>query len=185
MQADEDNFGLMRELPKSRRNILAGAFAAFLFGGKLSLKSPHQFAYAYSEDYEKDTLEFLAKTKAFIANQNDYEDVYESYMKWNTKYSVPGAVDTKRFGKSFLLTTKIFSLVKGGDIDGVENKANEWVNVASALTDGSLSGKEAKDTYGNLVWANNDKSDPKNRIGLCAFGEPAGTKFFNINCDGF
>ena len=83
------------------------------------------------------------------------------------------------------MTTKIFSLVKGGDIDGVENKANEWVNVASALTDGSLSGKEAKDTYGNLVWANNDKSDPKNRIGLCAFGETAGTKFFNINCDGF
>ena len=63
MQADEDNFGLMRELPNSRRNILAGAFAAFLFGGKLSLKSPHQFAYAYSEDYEKDTLEFLAKTE--------------------------------------------------------------------------------------------------------------------------
>ena len=28
----------------------------------------------------------------------------------------------------------------------MENKANEWVNVASALTDGSLSGKEAKDT---------------------------------------
>ena len=146
MQADEDNFGLMRELPNSRRDILAGAFAAFLFGGNLSLKSPHQFAYAYSEDYEKDTLDLLAKTKAFIAKQNYYEDVYESYAKWNTKYSVPGAVDTKRFGKSFLLTTKIFSLVKGGDIDGVEQKANEWVNVASALTDGTLSGKEAKDT---------------------------------------
>ena len=73
MQAEEDNFGLMRELPNSRRDILAGAFAAFLFGGNLSLTTPQQFAYAYSEEYEKDTLDLLAKTKAFITKQNYYD----------------------------------------------------------------------------------------------------------------
>ena len=54
---------------------------------------------------------------------------------------------------------------RGGDFD--EGKFDEWVRLSRGFTDGSISGKAQREAYGNAVWANNDKTDAKNRIGLC------------------
>ena len=50
---------------------------------------------------------------------------------------------------------------------------------------GELSGKAARKAFSEATWGNYDKTDNLNRIGLCVFGDTAGTKALGINCDGF
>lgn len=87
-------------------------------------------------------------------------------------------------GRSFLMTQKVISLTLGAKTGGGA-KTREWIALARGLTDGSVSGAEARERYGAAAWGNYDKSDPKNRIGLCAFGATGPTQALGIDCDGY
>ena len=137
-----------------------------------------------NDAYATDTLATLdAATRLARGDgkQGDDELVGTWYERNKRRY------DNSTQGRSFLMTTKVIGLLRargaGGDFD--EGKFNEWVRLSRGFTDGSISGKAQREAYGNAVWANNDKTDAKNRIGLCIFGETAGTKALGVTCDGF
>lgn len=92
--------------------------------------------------------------------------------------------DQKTRKQSFLLTTRLIAMWRSReDVD--EEKFLTLVDVARKMTDGSMTNAEASEAYGDAVWGNYDKSDVKNRIGLCAFGATAPTKYLGIDCDGY
>jgi hypothetical protein len=85
------------------------------------------------------------------------------------------------------MTTKTLRYALGREKNEAfdEAKFASWVKLSRALTDGSMSAKEQREAYGAAVWANNDKGDAKNRIGLCAFGATGPTAALGIDCSGF
>jgi hypothetical protein len=137
-----------------------------------------------NDEYATDTLATLDAAARLARGEGKADDdalVDGWYARNKSRY------DNSTQGRSFLMTTKVVGLLRargaGGDFD--EGKFDEWVRLSRGFTDGSISGKAQREAYGNAVWANNDKTDAKNRIGLCIFGETAGTKALGVVCDGF
>jgi len=137
-----------------------------------------------NDEYATDTLATLDAAARLARGEGKADDdalVDGWYARNKSRY------DNSTQGRSFLMTTKVVGLLRArgaaGDFD--EGKFDEWVRLSRGFTDGSISGKAQREAYGNAVWANNDKTDAKNRIGLCIFGETAGTKALGVVCDGF
>lgn len=160
-----------------RRSMLMAQTAFVLFSRPRAASAASTRA-EDAREYARDTLATLdAMEKMMAGEAHDMEAI----SGWNERNKM--RYDAKTQGKSFLLTTKLVSLIKGDDVD--EEKFREWLSYARGFTDGSLTGKAARDAYGSAVWGNYDKTDPKNRIGLCVFGETGPTKYLGINCDGY
>lgn len=135
-------------------------------------------------DYDDDTLETLDAATRLVRGTSSASDdarVEGWYDRNKRRY------DNATRGKSFLMTTKTLRYAAGRARDETfdEAKFDEWVKLSRALTDGSMSAKAQREAYGAAVWANNDKSDAKNRIGLCAFGPTPPTIALGIDCSGF
>jgi len=131
---------------------------------------------AYVEDTMR-TLDACERFASGAARAGDEALVSGWFARNRSRYS------QSTHGRSFLMTQKVISLTRAGT--GGEAKTREWIALARGLTDGSISGAEARERYGAAAWGNYDKSDPKNRIGLCVFGATGPTKALGIDCDGY
>ena len=165
---------------KTSRRELAGAVALVATLGRCDGARASRDAM----DYDADTLDALDAATRVVrgkAREGDRERIDGWYERNKRRY------DNATRGKSFLMTTKTLRYAAGRERSETfdEAKFDEWVKLSRALTDGSMSVKEQREAYGAAVWANNDKSDAKNRIGLCAFGATGPTRALGIDCSGF
>ncbi|CEF98425.1 unnamed product [Ostreococcus tauri] len=156
----------------TRRGLLGG-----IVGVPIAL---HARAALASAEYIEDTLAVLDACERLADGRgSDVDDAFVKawYGRNKTRYS------QSEQGRSFLMTSKVVALVRGGNVDS--RKLAEWVPLARGLTNGTITGRAAREAYGSAVWANNDKTDAKNRIGLCIFGATAPTQAMGIDCSGF
>lgn len=174
----------------STRTVRAGATRAgatrrdamrWMTCAPLAVLAPRPCA-ARSDDgaYVMDTLATLDACERLIRGaprEGDDEVVRGWFARNRSRYS------QSTHGRSFLMTQKVIGCARGKT--GSAAKAEAWIALARGLTDGSVSGGEARERYGAAVWGNYDKSDPKNRIGLCAFGATGPTNALGIDCDGY
>jgi len=172
-----------------------GGRRGFMFGAAIATATMALTANAaradgFGEAYVSDTLATLeaAQRLAKGASSDEAADraLVDGWGERNKK-----RYNAKTQGKSYLMTTKVVTLLKGKYSSTLaaatfnDDKFDEWTEYARGFTDGSLTGKAAREAYGSAVWGNYDKTDPKNRIGLCVFGATPPTEALGINCSGF
>jgi hypothetical protein len=175
-----------------RRGLIFGAAIA---AATMAMTSNAAHADGFGEAYVTDTLATLeaAQRIAKGASSDEASDraLVDGWSERNKK-----RYNAKTQGKSYLMTTKVVTLLKGkyaapavsttlASTTFDADKFDEWTEYARGFTDGSLTGKAAREAYGSAVWGNYDKADPKNRIGLCVFGATPPTEALGINCSGF
>lgn len=172
-----------------RRGLMFGAAIAT---ATMALTANAARADGFGEAYVSDTLATLEAAQRLAKGSSSDEAadraLVDGWVERNKK-----RYNAKTQGKSYLMTTKVVTLLKGkysasstlAAATFNEDKFDEWTEYARGFTDGSLTGKAAREAYGSAVWGNYDKTDPKNRIGLCVFGATPPTEALGINCSGF
>ena len=141
------------------------------------------------------TFGLIGSTADLIEGKSsDIDGWLAAASTWNV--DAKNLYSPKKQGRSFLMTTKLVAYIKNSlaTLDAGFDAANppysvektkEWLTYAEGFTAGTLQGDEARSAFARATWGNYDKSDKLNRIGLCAFGETAGTKALGVNCDGY